>query len=110
MISLMWTLKNKINKQNRNRFRDAENTLMTTRWEGVGGRAEKVKELRLVVAEQSWEYKVQHMEYSRQLCSHSVMVPGVLSFSETPGKECKCLYQLQLQLISLFHYLKLMEQ
>ena len=42
-------LKNKINKQNRNRFIDTENILMVARWEGVGRTVKKVKGLRHMI-------------------------------------------------------------
>ena len=48
----MRSLKNKTNKQKRNRFMDTENKLMVTRWEEIGGLGEKgegINKYKLVV-------------------------------------------------------------
>ena len=48
----MWTLKSKINKQNRNKLTDTENILMIARWERIGGLGEKgegIKKYKLAV-------------------------------------------------------------
>ena len=53
-ITYMWNLKNKINKQNRNRLTNTENKWMVSRQRGVGRMGEKsneIKKYKLVVTE-----------------------------------------------------------
>ena len=57
-----------MNRQNRNRLIDTENSVMVARGEwgwGVGERGEGIKKYKLAVTELSWGCKVQHREYSQ---------------------------------------------
>ena len=57
----MWNLKNKINKQNRNKITDTVNILMIDRWKvgvgGIGEKEEEIKKYELVVTKYSWGHK-----------------------------------------------------
>ena len=56
----MWNLKNKTNKQNRNREH-----FDGCHWEGGKEKYERIKKHKLVVTKLSWRCKVQHREYSQ---------------------------------------------
>ena len=64
----MRNLKNKTDKQNRNRLTDTENRQTAVRGEGIGKLGEKgegIKKYKSVVTEQSQRCKLQHRKHSQ---------------------------------------------